>query len=208
MPLLRKIKLEQGMVALWKIDRDESEHSAVLSHLQKAPDFQRIKQPHRRLEMLASRSLLMELMGEYPTLQYHTNGQPYLPGKNLQLSISHSAEIAAVIIHKKRAGIDVESLGRPVEKIAHKFLSQEERDFIRNSRFPEKMNLLCWCVKEAVFKWQETQGIDFKNQIMIRPFLASEQGKIDITFVSGKKRHDLTAEYFFIENNAVVWCVQ
>jgi len=208
MPLLRKIKLEQGMVALWKIDRDESEYSAILSHLQKEPDFQRIKQPHRRLEMLASRSLLMELLGEYPTLQYRTNGQPYLPGKNLQLSISHSAEIAAVIIHKKRAGIDVESLGRPVEKIAHKFLSQKERDFIRNSGLPEKMNLLCWCVKEAVFKWQETQGIDFKNQIMIRPFLASEQGKINITFLCRGKRHDLTAEYFFIENNAVVWCVQ
>lgn len=207
MPLLQKIELEKGMIGLWKMDRDEPEHPVVLSHLSKEPDFQKIKRPHRRLEMLASRSLLMVLLGEYVTIQYRANGQPCLPGKNLQISISHSAELAAVILHKKRAGIDVESLGRPVKRIAHKFLSEKELHFIRHSEAPEKMNLLCWCVKEAVFKLQEDQGIDFKKQIMIRPFQASDQGKINITFTGGGKRQYLTAEYFFIENNAVVWCV-
>jgi 4'-phosphopantetheinyl transferase len=208
MPLLRIIELEKGRMALWKIKGDESEYSAVYPYLEKDPAFQQNKHSRRRLEMLASRSLLMELLGEVPLIHYGTSGQPYLPGKNIRLSISHSAAIAAVILYEKQVGIDVESLGRPFEKIAPKFLSVEEQNFIRNSGSPEKMNLLCWCAKEAVFKWQETRGVDFIHQIQIQPFQASKQGNMKITFVDVKRTFHLIAEYFFIENNAVVWCVQ
>ena len=208
MPILKKIALEDGIIGLWKL----TETSEVFNSLIPAgsPDklrFDKITYKKRKVEFLATRAMLKEFLGHYPLIQYQKDGRPYLPNDALELSISHSRDIAAVILHKYRVGIDVEIEGRDIDKIARKFMSAEELLNISESENHERMQLLHWCAKEAVFKCTHHAGIDFRSQINIDKFEVFENGKMNAVLKKNAPEN-IEVNYQFIENNALAWCYQ
>ena len=136
MPLIKKIELNDGIVGLWEISEPLEYFSKLIEKLASDTRFQKITFEKRKIEFLAVRALLMELTGEFKEVKYKTDGAPFLAGDNHHISISHSKNLVAIIIHKNKAGIDVEITGRPVAKIANKFISEEEIDAIYKSKVP------------------------------------------------------------------------
>jgi 4'-phosphopantetheinyl transferase len=207
MPFLKKIEIEGGIIGFWEISEKPAELGWLVEQFADDPKYLKLSSEKRSAEFLVVRALLAELTGRPLTIHYKKTGEPFLPEGNLNISISHSKNLATVILHKKRPGIDVEVFGRRVEKIADKFLSEEEISFAQLSAVPEKCLTILWSVKEAVYKCMGNAGINFKRQIFIHPFVISEEGQIDATFVSENTKQEILLNYFFLKNNAVVWCV-
>jgi len=208
MPAIKKISFRQGIAGIWRISETPDELAQIVALLPGDADvYNRFKHPRRKAEFLAVRALLAELTGENLQVVYTEAGKPQLPGAGWQISISHSSGLAALILGRGKVGIDVESLGRPLEKIEKKFLSEQEIAFVKNSEFPEKVLLLCWCAKEAVFKLVDDSGIDFREQIEIDPFQINDGGIIQAVYKNSDGECKIQLNYTFIENNALAWCV-
>ena len=129
LPLIyRKHKPDHHIIGIWKITEDESYFLKKLNLVsEELEEFQRIK-GRKRLEWLASRYLLQFLIGE-PTkakTKKDRYGKPFFVHEKKELSISHSWNMAAVIIGNSRNGIDIQHPVEHIRKIAHKFINEAE----------------------------------------------------------------------------------
>lgn len=86
---------------------------------------------------------------------YGKNGKPYIEDyPNFQFNISHTKDSLVVVITDISVGIDIEKLEPAMLKIANRFFSKEEQNYIylsndnQNKRFFE-----IWTKKEAYIKW-------------------------------------------------------
>jgi phosphopantetheinyl transferase len=139
---------------------------------------------------------------------YEDARKPLLEGFPGKISISHSASMVAVMISDLECGIDVEETSRNVDRIASRFLCQEELDWTAVSNNPAMARIVCWSAKEAIFKWAGISNTDFRRDIQIMPFPIAGQGPISAIHRSGDHISSLALNYFFELNNAVVWCVE
>jgi 4'-phosphopantetheinyl transferase len=207
MPFLKKIAIEDGIIGFWEISEKPDELEQQYPEFTTFAEYKKLTSEKRRTEFLVVRALLSKLTSVFSTIVYRKNGAPYLQNEDLNISISHSATLVAIILNKKRAGIDVEILGRKVERIADKFLSGKELEFARQSPEPEICMTLLWSAKEAVYKCIGKSGVEFKKQILVGPFNPSGEGKMKATYISRVKQQEMALDFFFMKNNAVVWCV-
>lgn len=185
------------------------------------------KAPKRRIELLSVRALL-KAVGINQTIHYN-DSKPYLD--NGYISISHSADIAAIIYNPDYpVGIDIEKISPRIQRIATRAFSDEEIAVANGDL--EKLTIL-WNCKECVFKLADDEGIDFREMISIQlaemspetppetpPERQSKgsrngsiievsrglsEGLIDAALTkSGKTRHFLLSA-MKIEDNTVVW---
>lgn len=169
--------------AIWKIDENEEE---LLSGLQldtsEREKLAALKKGKRSLHWLATRVLLRYLLqtNEYIECPSDENGKPYLIDFDYRISLTHSYEYAAVMLSKKgECGIDLELVKDKVARIQHKFLKNDELDFIDPDNKIEQL-YACWCAKEAVYKLQGKKGVSFREDMTILPFDYQEQGVLDL----------------------------
>ncbi len=185
------------------------------------------KAPKRRIELLSVRALL-KAVGINQTIHYN-DSKPYLD--NGYISISHSADIAAIIYNPDYpVGIDIEKISSRIQRIATRAFSDEEIAVANGDL--EKLTIL-WNCKECVFKLADDEGIDFREMISIQLAEMSQEtpperqskgqskgsrngsiievprglseGLIDATLTkSGKTRH-FSLSAMKIENNTVVF---
>lgn len=144
------------------------------------------------------RSLAAELLVQ-STLQQHygitracvhrkPNGQPYLEGCDLHISISHSGSMVACAVSERPIGIDIEQI-RPVNlKLCRHFCVDAEKNYLLRSQ-PEPEDPEChdpeildrffeiWTAKEAYFKKCGTGITDLKSVNILE--LKREMHKLD-----------------------------
>lgn len=175
--ILKKNLLPEGVYALWDIIEPESYflERLELSIVEKA-NLEPIK-GHRRLEWLAARYLLhllseRELRGEVLKDEF---GKPFLSNSEWAISLSHSNNLAAVVASPKAVGIDIQKIVLKIERIAHKYLSEEELAGIRYRHRLEYLHLY-WGAKEAMYKAYGRKSIEFKRDIQIVPFIFNPNG--------------------------------
>ncbi len=162
---------------LWKIEEDEAWflshlHLSNEEHLQLDP-----LQGHRRLEFLASRTLV-HLLTSHNTripLEKDRYGKPHLNDMPFSVSISHSRGYAAAILGKGSVGIDIQHIVGKIERIAHKFMREEELESILSTHRLAHLHVY-WCAKEALYKAYGKRQLDFCNNIIIPPFPFEKTG--------------------------------
>lgn len=159
---------ETTKLAIWHIRELES------FFLSAVPLQASITHPHKRLQHLAGRYLLQHLFNDFPyeELQIADTRKPFLPNEQYHFSISHCGSFAAAIASSThRVGIDIEIPTEKVKRISHKFIHQEDADFLamgNDHLYPET---ILWSAKEAVFKWYGLGEVNFKEHIrMLSPF--------------------------------------
>lgn len=176
---------------------------------QEAIEFQEIKHENRKKEFLAVRIILRHVTGEKCEIIYNENGKPKIKNIPYFISISHSSDFATVIVSEANTGIDVENIFRNTDIVASRFLSENEKADIDNSLNPKLQQLLYWCAKEAAFKFSKNAEIEFKSQIKIERFETdTEGGNFNGQIAKEQKFTKLKFNYFFRENNAIVYCVE
>ena len=75
---------------------------------------------------------------------------------------------AAVYLHKhEKLGIDIENFNRKFSSVEKKYLSEKELEQVKTHSV---LRAIYWCCKEAVFKWTDVEGIDFRTQIHVENF--------------------------------------
>ncbi len=209
MPFLRKIENPYGTVGIWNITETGDELAGRISlYPDEAVEFSEIRHERRKKEFLTIRLLLSELLGRQLRPEYGEDGRPFLNEFSLKISIAHSTDYAVVFLSEHNVGIDIENTNRPVRSIAGKFMSERELNNVSGFADPEYGMLVHWCAKEAVFKCTCQNGIDFRSQIHVSPFVPSDGCEFSAGLQSGNMVEEFFLQHLKIGNNALVWCVE
>jgi phosphopantetheinyl transferase len=173
--------------------------------LQQVPLQKEITHWRKRLQHLAGRYLLKELYPDFPLtlIKIADTRKPFLEDEAYHFSISHCGDYAAVIVSKEyRVGVDVELVNDKIEKIIHKFLSRQEKTLLDPNNINTTATLL-WSVKESVYKWKGSGGVDFIKHINIQSIEEKQdEGVVHCLF---NKEIPLQVHYLHFNNNFLTW---
>ncbi len=200
MPIVYQKKIDgDTRLAVWKIEEHEEELMASLQL--RAHELEVIKglsAGKRTLHWLSTRVLLRKMLEteDYIDCQLDAHGKPYLVELDWQISLSHSYDYAAVMISRNRkVGIDIELMKHKIKSIKHKFLSDVE---LAQKQVGDNIQGLyvCWCAKEAIYKWNGRKGLEFRKHIHIQPFKLKEEGSLKVTVELTEGSQVLEVNYF------------
>lgn len=165
--------------ALWKIEEPADELIAQLQLREHERGYlDTLINGKRNLHWLSTRVLLRTMLdtNSYIDCQIDEHGKPYLVNFPHFISLSHSFDYAAVMISKTRpVGIDIELIKDKIERIAHKFMSEEELSFIDSGNRTEHL-YISWCAKEAIYKLQGKKNVSFLDNIRLKAFNYKSHG--------------------------------
>lgn len=191
MPVIYKHEVDdQTLLAVWKIEEKEAQLLAGLQLKQHELDFiAGLNKGRRVLHWLSTRLLLRTLLNTsaYIDVRMDAHGKPYLFDSSFRISLSHSYDYAAVMISKtQEVGIDIECIKPKIQRIRHKFLSTPE---LESLDMGTDSLYICWCAKEAIYKWYGKKGLEFRKHICLKPFSPEKQGQLEavVTLPEGPK---------------------
>ncbi len=202
MPVVFDLKIDAHTeLAVWKI---EESHDQLMAGLQlKQHELEIIdsfKSDKRALQWLSTRLLLRTMLDtkEYIDCQMDDQGKPYLVNYDYHISLSHSYDYAAVMISRdpqKKVGLDMEIIKHKIKLIRHKFLSDIE---LAQKQIGDNINGLyvCWCAKEAIYKWHGRKELEFKRDIHIKPFKLRDEGELTAVVDLPEGTKELSVNYF------------
>ena len=210
MALYLKKELEnEATIAVWKITETEQE----LIELSSTPsdemeEISYISSEALRKQRLAVRALLNELFEDKVYLSHHENGKPYLENMATNISITHTNEYVAVILHEEEeVGIDIECQDRDFSAVEKKALSEDKIDDLDEDRKNEQLAIY-WCAKEAIFKRVSAFRVDFAEQIEVEKFRPRGEGELEATFIhKDGYEEEFELEYMTFDRHVLVWVV-
>lgn len=193
-------------LGLWKIE--ESEEDLYLKANLDAADeiiYRGYKNEKRRLEWLSARVLLAALLKKKPVIIYDDRGKPYLSDRSFHISISHTKDmVAAIVSNMFEVGIDVELVSDRIERIHHKFVSPQELKSVgENERLLHLY--LHWCAKEAIYKIENSNAVDYIQNISILPFYPDSEGQFKAQVLNGAYSCKYLLNYTKYNNHVLVW---
>jgi 4'-phosphopantetheinyl transferase EntD len=198
MPLFYQHNINQDTkLGIWFIEEPES------FFLARVPTKRDVSHPFKRRQHLAGRYLLSYLFPDFPVeeIRIADTRQPFLAGGSYHFSISHCGNYAAAIVStNSRVGVDIELITPRIERLAPKFLNDDEAHFfnddyalfleqwgLRGRVFQEFLTLI-WNAKEAIFKWYGRGELDFKKHIRLEGSINLDGDWIKLPFVFDKGR--------------------
>lgn len=131
---------------------------------------------HKRFEWLASRHLLHLMSGRdiRGACLKDEFGKPYLEGSSYHISISHSRDMVAVMASPHNCGVDIQYKVEKIYRIADKFVSADEKASSVPEKDPVTALHVLWGAKEALYKAYGKKKLEFKTQILVDPFDATQ----------------------------------
>ena len=210
MPLVYQQNInETTRLGVWHIAEPEN------FFLKLVPLQREITHPHKRLQHLAGRYLLKELYPDFPygMVRIADTRKPFLENEAYHFSISHSSDYAAVMVSSTcRVGVDVESVSEKVIKIKNKFLSAIEMDMVESlgahsftHHQSSALLTLAWSIKESLFKWHGSGGVDFKEQLVIEEIILNDQQGIAHCKLLKGDAIQLTVHFLLFNDKCIAW---
>ena len=168
-------------------------------------EFSTLVSDKRKLEYLAVRVALKQLLGIEKKIVYDDERKPAFSDKSFQISVSHSANWIAVIAHPTRiVGIDIEVPTEKMRKLYTRFLNETEKKELSNGENLTQL-MLAWSGKEALYKIIGIEAVDFAKQLHIFPFEIKNEGTFEAEHIPTKQKYQL--QYIQNENFVLVYCV-
>ena len=155
---------------VWSIDESKETllKNVSLTNLSESRLLSMKSELHQRA-FLSVRQLLLHLGYTDADLYYDATGKPHLRDGNF-ISISHSHQLAVVLVSNQAVGVDVELVRDKVAKIGPKFCATELQFLAPDLTTETERLTVIWGAKEAVFKVVNREGISFKDHIFVAPF--------------------------------------
>lgn len=198
--IFRKVIAGHTVYAIWEISETADELLAGISlRPEEESLYLSFLAEERKKQWLAYRILIRSLLkpDDFPIL-YDETGKPYLAGSSFHISVTHSHELAAVIISSQgRVGIDIEKIRPKIIKVKDKFLNEQETAAIQP---PDNLALLTlgWCAKEALYKLYGKRNLDFRENILLKFPESPENANFEGLIKNGpyQKGYILTSDIF------------
>lgn len=185
-------------VGIWRIEEPES------FFLRNVPLKNDVSHPYKRLQHLAGRYLLPTLFDDFPLSEIliADTRKPFLENEQYHFSISHCGNFAAALVSNgNRVGVDIELVTPRLYSIAHKFLHEEEQEFLSEWAYMSKLHLqlttILWSAKEAIYKWYGKGQLTFREDMRLdgaitfgpdewikMPFVFKKEGAVPMTVVA------------------------
>ncbi len=167
MPFLKEIIInEKTKIKLWKVKIGELDASGLDNY---DTYYLNLKKNHLAKEQFLAVRKTLQLENPNYKIRYDELGKPSI-NSNLNISISHSNQLAGIVLSKtKNIGIDIELLRKKVFNIKDKFLTEKEKIYLNNNLALELLTLI-WVSKESIFKALKIQGVIFSKNIQINKF--------------------------------------
>lgn len=205
MPLFKTISIPAGRIGIWKLTETSADLIPLFSAEELAdPAYRQYTHEKRKVEWLVTRFLLKQLIGPDFLISYSETGKPILNHLVYKhLSISHSRDFAAVLIHEHLdVGLDIESMNRNYHPIEKRYLSETELTAVNKNT---QLHCLYWCAKEAIFKLVPENGIEFRDQIHILPFNPQQEKEFTACYTSGSKQRHYRLHFQIFDDHGLVW---
>ena len=194
-----------GLFSVWKLTETEEELLAMRALSERElSQLGKLKNERRRIEFLASRILLQQLLNRNIEVDYLSNGKPMLITPDYHFSLSHSKDFVAVIVSRdKEVGIDIEKMRDNMERLKEKFLSEQELKAINPS--DSLLLHLFWGAKESMYKMYSSFQPLFTEHLFVENINLETQKAVGI--VKQEQLCKKTAiQYQQIEDNLLVYC--
>lgn len=212
MPLFKKWNAGGGIVGIWKVEESLEDLLALLSDADVCrQEMEKMKSESRRMEYVAVRVLLRQLLGEELHIAHEPSGKPYLVEQTYHLSISHTKGYVAVALHRHLCpGVDIEYYADRVKKVTSRFVRQDEQAGIdRYEGTPYiYMLLLHWSAKETMYKVMEENEVDFVDHLRIMPFDLSESGSFAVCEYRTPQKENFQISYMIHPDFVCTWCMK
>ncbi len=180
MPLLQLEDIaDDTQLGLWRIqeEADWFLQQLSLSDVERL-EFQSIHAAGRRLEWLAGRHLV-KLLAWNKDIEYNFQkdgyGKPHLLRSGYHISISHSHGICAAMVSPSPCGTDVQQIVGKIERLAPKFLRPEEMESLSLHHRLFHLHVF-WGAKESLYKAYGRKSLDFRDHILVEPFVFNPAG--------------------------------
>lgn len=174
MPLFKKWNEEGATWGIWEVTESIDELLSRLTQVSCVPEeLGRLVCEGRRMEYVAVRVLLKELLGEECRIAYYPSGKPYLVNHSHFITISHTKGYVAVGLHpSKEVGIDIEQVAERVRKVKTRFVHKDELPGFSNHEPQIQLFelLLLWSAKETMFKVLNASEVDFVEHLQVGDF--------------------------------------
>ncbi|MFA6591820.1 MAG: 4'-phosphopantetheinyl transferase superfamily protein [Bacteroidales bacterium] len=207
---LRKILENKAEIGVWQITESEEELKKLSSTpMDEMEEISLIGSESLRKQRLAVRALLNQLFDEKVYLSHHDNGKPYIENSATNISITHTCDFVAVILHETEdVGIDIESLDRDFKAVELKALSEDEIEDLDDDDKKNEQLAIYWCAKEAIFKRLSMYNVDYAEQIEVEKFRPKGEGELDATFIHKDGfEEEFELQYMTFDRHVLVWVV-
>jgi len=163
MPQIFHFQDSEYHLGIWKIEETEAYFIRQLHEDQsQLPELT----PQRKLQSLAARYLLTQMLEETHIILKNEWNQPVIKNDQRYVSISHSFDTAAVLVGHRACGIDIEKNLPRIERIASKFLSPGELNQLKSQNLLSQLYRI-WGAKEVMFKAYGLGQIDFRQDLKV-----------------------------------------
>ena len=196
-------------LGVWKI---EEEAEALKTKLQwSAEDIKRFQSHNdgeRSKHWLYSRVLLREMLNTSGFIELDADeyGKPFLVNLPQKLSISHSGDMVAILLSNMECGMDIQIMKPDIEKVAHKFISEKEWKYVKESTRFEQLYLF-WCCKEALYKFYGKKNLAFKENLGLEHFEWSSEGSVTGWIMKDDYLKTMDVHWQTIGNYLLAWVV-
>lgn len=183
MPLQKKYNISSGIeIGIWEITESVEELIGMLFlNKEEFDTLYAFSSEVRRKQWLSYRALIRNLvkMDTIYKIYYDEHNKPYLVNPARSISVSHSGKYSAALIDVDASainGLDIEMIHPKILKVADKFLSAPEMNFL--GKDPLLNAIILWSAKEAAFKFVGKQGVFMKEHIHILDYKPDEYESI------------------------------
>lgn len=204
MPQVRSIEFNGIRLVIWEIQESEEELMSK-AKLSKATlkRLHETRSKFKRMEIIATRMLFPQLGITDDQVCYNDNGKPLLADGHI--SITHSGPWVAVALADSPVGVDIERYRDKVVHLASRFCADEEQP--SEGEDDLKYFTAVWCAKEALFKMNGRNGVDFIKHLHVSPFKFDEVSSIPASISGGDKLVNCELTFFKEEDYVLVTAI-
>ena len=116
----------------------------------------------RRREFLTWRAMLYDYLGEKVTIAYN-DGAPIVVDSNIYIGVSHTADMAAVVVSDSPCAVDIERKDRDISRVASRFFTEREKSLATDNM----AMIAIWCARECYYKFMRDRLIDILSGVSV-----------------------------------------
>ena len=204
MPFLKKLIInDKTNIKLWKVMIGELSPKELNNDEKKL--FKLKKSNVLREQFLATRKILALENSDY-IITYDPDGKPSL-NSEFNISISHSHEIAALVLsNNRKIGLDVQLKESKILNIQNKFLNKFEKLNIEDDPSIDILTML-WTSKESIYKAVGLKGISFSKNIKIDKVIEKDKtGKG--YYINGTEKVKFDLKFYYLDEYIMCYASQ